>query len=166
MWRAINGVLALALLSNPATGQPPAETAPVPSQILTAKKIFISNAPGEVSDIYPPERLYSQFYAAVKSWGQYELVSAPGDADLVFEVSFINPIVGVSGGVSISDPQFRLVILDPETHVSLWWLTAHVQPANLRGSRIRNFDQAVAGLKAQAKQLISRPANTSNDTRK
>lgn len=165
MWRAINGVLALALLPNPMAGQPAADTAPVPSQILTAKKIFISNAPGEVSDLYPAERLYSQFYAAIKSWGQYELVSAPGDADLVFEISFINPIVGVSvsgtavggGGGSSSDPQLRLVILDPKTHVSLWWLAAHVQPANRRGSRNRNFDQAVAGLTAHAKQLTSRP---------
>jgi hypothetical protein len=90
MWNAVNGVLALALLSNP-TGQPAAKTAPVPSRILTAKKIFISNAPGEVSDLYPADRLHSQFYAAIKSWEQYELVSAPGEDDLVFEISLINP---------------------------------------------------------------------------
>ena len=34
-------------------------------------------------------RAYDQSYAAIKNWGQYELVSSPSDADLVFEVSLV-----------------------------------------------------------------------------
>ena len=45
--------------------------APLPSQILTAKKVFISNADAGTMDNY------NQFYAAIKTWGRYELVSAP-----------------------------------------------------------------------------------------
>jgi hypothetical protein len=76
-------------------------------------------------------------------------------------------VIRLSVGVAAPDRILSsgLVILDPKTHVSLWWLTAHVQPANLRASRNRNFDQAVAGLTAQAKQLTSALVN-SNDTRK
>src|ERR1035441_8663261 len=66
-----------------------APAAPIPSQILTAKKVFISNAGGEYdAGIWSGgrERSYNEFYAAMKSWGRYELVSSPGDADLVFQV--------------------------------------------------------------------------------
>ena len=33
-----------------------------------------------------PDRAYNEFYAAMKTWGRYELVAAPRDADLVFEI--------------------------------------------------------------------------------
>src|SRR5437867_13326838 len=51
---------------------------------------FIANA----GDAPPMSRLgtrraYDQSYAAIKNWGQYELVSSPSDADLVFEVSLV-----------------------------------------------------------------------------
>jgi len=67
-----------------------APAAPIPSQILTAKKVFISNA---VSGIDPkiwsggPAQPYNELYAAIKSWGRYELVGDPAAADLVFEQS-------------------------------------------------------------------------------
>jgi hypothetical protein len=62
---------------------------PVPSTILTAKKVFISNTTGEM--VLPPgnpDMTYNEFYAAMKSWGRYELVSSPADADMVFEIRF------------------------------------------------------------------------------
>lgn len=58
--------------------------APVPSLILTAKRVFIANGGGDESLFdWPqysggPDRLYNEFYAAMKSWGRYELVSTPG----------------------------------------------------------------------------------------
>ena len=66
--------------------------APVPPLILTAKKVFIANGGGDESLFDWPQysggsdRLYNEFYAAVESWGRYELVSTPGEADLVFEI--------------------------------------------------------------------------------
>jgi hypothetical protein len=73
------------------------DVAPIPVQIIAARKVFISNAgqesvPGAFSG--EPDRTYNQFYGAIKNWGQYELVSAPADADLVLEISFTIP----SGG--------------------------------------------------------------------
>jgi hypothetical protein len=70
----------------------PAPPAPIPAQILTAKKVFIANGGGDESRYDTawfsggPDRAYNQFYAAMKTWGRYELVAAPGDADLVFEI--------------------------------------------------------------------------------
>jgi hypothetical protein len=55
--------------------------APVPPLILAAKKVFIANGGGDESlfDMPQysggPDRLYNEFYAAMKSWGRYELVS-------------------------------------------------------------------------------------------
>ncbi len=148
MFRTIRGVLLLGIaamaLSGSSPAQKAAERAPVPAQIFSAKKVFVSNAPGDDSYGSGPARLYDPFYAALKSWGRYELVSDPRDADLVFELTYLEPIVdvtvtgtaatGASGG-SHSDPQVRLVILDPKTHVSLWWFAAHIKSPFLRLNR-------------------------------
>jgi hypothetical protein len=70
--------------------------APVPPQILAAKKIFIANAGGEQPSEESQysgdaDRSYNQFYAAMKTWGRYELVSSPAEADLWFEIRFTAP---------------------------------------------------------------------------
>jgi len=77
-----------------AVAQQPAATpsGPVPSQILHAKKIFIVNAEGDndarISKyVGGTNGIYDQFYADVKNLGRFELVSAPADADVVFEVT-------------------------------------------------------------------------------
>src|SRR5258708_18387365 len=126
--------------------------APLPSQIYTAKKVFVSNAGGNTLGDYSggPDRAYNQLYAALKGWGRYELVRAPADAELVFGIRFATPILGekVSGGgggntpVSSSPvkyPQFRLAILDLKTHVLLWTFTERVQSALLQGNRDKTF---------------------------
>jgi hypothetical protein len=125
---------AIGLLSHSLFGaQQPKDVAlpaPVPVPIATAKKVFIANAPGDSlpASLGGPSRTYNEFYAAMKSWGRYELVSAPADADLILEISFANPITGVnvmstSGGGSSSALLLRLVIVDPKSHVTLWWFT-------------------------------------------
>src|SRR5208337_1946757 len=88
--------------------------APIPAPIFTAKKVFISNASGEfVPPEGTPEVTYDEFYAAIKNWGRYELVSSPADADLVFEISYeFGPV-----------PYLRLLILDQKTHFLLWPLS-------------------------------------------
>ena len=78
----------------------PAPAAPIPAQILAAKKVFLANAGGDQT--LPDdgqfsggvERSYNQFYAAIKTWGRYEIVGAPGDADLLLEIRFTVPPVG------------------------------------------------------------------------
>jgi hypothetical protein len=72
-------------------------TAPLPAQILTAKKVFISYAGGESNSRLAgysgvTDRTYNQFYASLKTWGHYDLVPTPAEAELVFEISFTNSI--------------------------------------------------------------------------
>lgn len=99
-----------------------ATSAPIPSQILTGKTAFISNEGGDTSPSAigkygdDPVDTYNEFYAAMKDWGRFRLVSTPVEADLVFGVRFT--IVQPESGLW-ADPQVRLVILDPKTHVTL-----------------------------------------------
>jgi hypothetical protein len=58
----------------------------------------------------------------------------------------------------VSDPQFRLTIIDPTTRVTLWTFTEHVQFALLQGSRDKNFDQALAALVNDLKNVAGQPA--------
>jgi len=69
---------------------------PVPSAIRAAKKVFVSNGGSDIG-LFPrpfsgdPNRAYNQFYAALKAAGQFELVSDPGEADLVLELQLLAP---------------------------------------------------------------------------
>ncbi len=145
--------------------------APLPAQIVGAKRVFIANAGQELNpraDFYGEysggiNRTYNQFYSALKNWGRYDLVSAPGDCDLVFEIRFTDAMTAASvyKGDSVGagdEPQFRLVILDPKTHIVLWAFTEHVQSARLQGNRDKNFDQALAKIADDVKSLATQPA--------
>ena len=172
---AVAAVLLLALGQVPILKavEPKVPPAPIPAQIVTAKKVFIANAGGDErffdNPIFNggPDRSYNQFYAAVKSAGKFELVGSPADADLIFEIQFLLPTAEpyANRGESIApvafDPQFRLVIRDPKTNALLWGFTEHVQWAILQGNRDKNFDQAATRLVADLQGLITRAAATS-----
>jgi hypothetical protein len=133
--------------------------APVPAQIGAAHKAFISNAGGESFEAVidetvfngGPDRPYNEFYSAMESWGRYELVSAPADAELVFEISWVLTDTGLRLPVL---GQLRLVVIDPNTHVTLWNFTEYVRGAILQGNRDKNFDQAMNTIMSRMKKLI------------
>ena len=146
--------------------QSPNTPAPIPAQIVAAKKVFISNAGQDGLGGFSgdPDRAYNQFYSAMKSWGQYELVSSPADADLVFEVSFEVQAIGASviKGDTVGTgyaPRFRLLILDPKTHFTLWTLTEHINWARLAANRDKDFDQGLTTLVADLKRLANQSSS-------
>lgn len=141
-----------------------APPAPIPSLILTAKKVFIANGGGDESLFDSPQysggpdRLYNEFYAAMKSWGRYELVGAPEEADLVFEIRLTvllpersEPLGGNNNPAY--DSQLHLAIRDLPTHETLWGLTEHAQTAILQGNRDKNFEQALAGILSELRRI-------------
>jgi hypothetical protein len=135
--------------------------APLPTQLLAAKKVFLSNGPGE--GLVPrgeAEAAYNLSYAGMKSWGAYELVGAPADADLVFEFRY-SLLVG--GGIS---QYFRLVILDPKTHVVLWSLGEAVEPANMASTARKNFARAITELVNDVKRLVGAPVAAGDAVKK
>ena len=138
-----------------AAAQQPAAipSAPVPSQILRAKKIFIVNAEGD-NDVRISKYvggtngIYDQFYADVNNLGRFALVSAPADADLVFEVNLT--VFAVVPGY----PRFRLVILDPKTDILLWTMSEPVDSAILAKTARKNIAQSLARLTQDVSLLI------------
>jgi hypothetical protein len=133
-----------------------ASAAPLPSQIVTAKKIFISNTGGGFDSSAwsgGPDRIYNEFYAAMKSWGRYEFVSAPGDADLVLDVNVIRDSVVW---------QFKLEILDPKTRIVLWTQYEPIKVTVSQKTRDKNFDDTINKLVTDLKTLTAQPAATGN----
>ena len=152
-----------------AQDQHTAARAPVPSQIVSAKKIFISNGGQEsvhrLGDFDGgPERTYNQFYAAMKDWGRYELVSAPSDADLILEVRLAVPAGIFKGDPYV--PRFRLLVSDPKTHFTLWAFIENVDWAILAGNRNRNFDQGMTNLVNDFEKLAGQPMVATDSNQK
>ncbi len=150
-----------------ASPPPPASLAPVPPALLNAKTVFISNA-GADSGLFPhpfsgdPDRPYNQFYAGIQSWGHYQIVGDPSEADIVLELQLIAPPGPTSGnkinGASDPVPMFRLVIYDRKTHYVLWALTESIWIAWLQKTHDNNFDQALTAIVLDLKRLTSAPA--------
>jgi hypothetical protein len=142
--------------------QRPIPPAPMPSQLLTGKKVFISNVPGALfasprTAEDDPYRPYNQFYASIKKWGYYDLVSAPADADLIFEISLTDrPTLGdvVHLQSSISLAYLDLTVRDPKTQVVLWWFAERLQGATRPATGEKNYNQAMANLVNDVKKLI------------
>jgi len=163
--KAVAGVSLLILLLQvsvvAAEQTKPAPTAPIPRQILVAKKVFIANAGGDErpdDSVFNggPERVYNEFYAEVKAAGRYAIVDTPADADLLFEIGFTAPMVsgvGDRGDSKRYDPQLRLAIRDPKTNALLWAITEHVQWAILQGNLDKNFDQTLARIVRDLQRL-------------
>jgi len=151
------------------TGQevPGAPSAPIPSQIIGAKNVFIANAPGTnlPSSVGGPDRAYNEFYAAMKTWGRFKLMPVPADSDVILEISFTAPLGDVNNGSSVTHPQLNLVILDPKTHVSLWWLEQDVEGAFRAKTFNKNLGQAVDTLVKNLQALVARSAATPESTK-
>jgi hypothetical protein len=129
---------------------PDVPPAPVPIQILTAKKIFIANGDSDPL-LGIPSLAYSEFYASLKSQGIYQFVQTPADADVVLEVRF--EVVFPAQGYYV----LRLAIEDPKTGILLWRITEHVQSWAREATGRKNFDEAMTNLVSDLNKLIVSP---------
>jgi len=120
--------------------------APVPIQVLTAKKVFLSNlgvdaGAGEVFQGYSnPDAAYNGFYRALQAAGTYTLTATPGEADVVFEFQV--------QGASARDFYYSaisLTIVDTKTHYVLWTLRAPFRPSNNIDDNVNTSVTALLG---------------------
>ena len=135
----------------------PVLPAPVPTQICSAKKVFVSNAGGDELDprrfdfpTVDPSRPYNQFYAAIKAAGKLQPVLTPADADLVLQPRFSQSVTALEFHIGGSgDPILKLAVLDPKSNVLLWAFS-EIVPATTgshwKEKREDNFNQALAKL--------------------
>jgi hypothetical protein len=137
-------------------GAPVLPPGPVPAQIANAKSVFISNtAPdGMPSDILQhfgePNKPYDQLYAAMKSWGRFQLADSPDGAGLVLEIHFMRS--AFTGGLG-QGAEFYLSILDEKTHFVLWTLVEPVEAAVRKATWERNVNTSVVALVNDMKTL-------------
>ena len=162
----LTGIAILSATAALAQQAPPPAEAPVPPILITAKKVFISNA-GSDSGLFPqpfsgtPDRAYNQFYGTIAAGGRFEIVADPAEADLVFELQLSAPAgpqnPSKQNGASDPLPMFRLVIYDRNTHYVLWTLTESIDSAFLQKTHDHNFDLALAALVSDLKRVTTKP---------
>jgi hypothetical protein len=162
--RSIAFILGLAMqLPLVSVLQAQALAAPIPSQLLTAKKVFISNAVA-VSDAKiwtgGSAQPYNELYAALKSWGHYEIVTAPVDADLVLQISFSDTLSGVggttqSGPISSNTTEFSVVVLDIKTHTILWTINEKTSMGHMQKGRDQALTASINALVDSLKALTA-----------
>ena len=145
---------------------PSTRVAHVPAQVLTAKKVFISNAGGDATSpphfkrTRGPNGPYEQ-YVAMKHSGRYELVDAPSDADLVLQLRFSAPL----NSCETYQPQLTLEILDTKTHFLLWTFTEAVKDVGrhplfeLNANWDKNLKEGIDNLVDNLVRLSGQPAN-------
>ncbi len=124
-----------------------AQTVSIPSQLVSAKTVFISNG-GSTTPALTSNDLYVLFYSAMRSWGKYELLTAPASADLVFMISYSDPAGDATNGTSFRRPELTLVVIDPKTHITLWTFTEYALPNPKKPA-----DRAIDNLLDQLKRL-------------
>ncbi len=139
-------------------GKAATASAPMPTAIQTAKRVFLGNAGVDATSLAAFRRggdmnqPYNGFYAAMKNWGRYELVGSPADADLVFEISFAAPLVGADKLATFS-PYLRLEILDAKTHFVLWTIVEPVEGAYRKATWDKNFNSGMTNLVSDLKNV-------------
>jgi hypothetical protein len=140
----------LLALSLGAIQPPDVPSAPIPVQILSAHKVFIAN--GESTGRHwPPTLVYDSFYAGMKSWAKYELVSTPVEADVVLDVRYLEGIYPAS------TERVQILVLDPKTHVTLWQFMEPIQNWARDDTGRKNFESAMNALINDVKKLTAGP---------
>ncbi len=160
--RTVSLALSWLLVLTPALAaqQTNSTAAPVPQQVLNARKVFVSNGGGSnyyihlISD--GPNRAYNTFYRELKRTKRYELVNSPAQADLIFEIRAIAPAESYNDTV-YHNSQVVLTIRDPETSAVLWRERANVRFLGTKKQRDRQFDRAVAVLVDKLAMVTGQP---------
>ena len=160
--RTLSITLALLLVITPVlpAQQPTQNPAPVPAQIASARTVFVSNGGGDnYFDMFTDgaDRAYNILYADLLWLSQYQLVSAPAQADLVFEIRSVAPAIYEGKGAISYNPQLILSILDPQTRAVLWTTSANVRALGTKKHRDRGFDQSMAVLVYKLAQVTGQP---------
>ncbi|MBZ5520732.1 MAG: hypothetical protein LAP21_00600 [Acidobacteriia bacterium] len=150
--RAFSLALVLALGSlTVLSAQEAAPTAPASSlsaRLAAAQSVLISDARGRrVINDEGRDEAAASFYAAMRSWNRYRLVSTDASADLVFQISMVKL-------------QLQLTIIDPQTQAVLAPMAKHVESGYLVDTRERNLNRAVSAMIDDLRRLSGPPAMT------
>jgi hypothetical protein len=120
----------------PVNASAQSSNAPVPTQITASHTVFLSNMGADASFPVDATQAYNDIYQALTTWGRYQLVSSPEQADLIFQLRGVSTLTTYSGAhdtiYTVNNPAFQLTIVDPKSNVTLWTITS---PVALAGSK-------------------------------
>ena len=160
--RTIAEIILLAALALPtlAQNQQPLDVpaAPLPAQLVNAKKVFIANGAGDNDPSFAkytngPNGPYNQFYANVKALGRYELAASPSEADVILELR-VDYLRYYNGGGYF---KLRLEIRDPRTNVLLWTFAEPVTEAIGEKAERKYVAEALGKLTDDLKNVATTP---------
>src|SRR5258708_28123584 len=136
-------------------------------QIAPARSVFIMNEGSENREekagaVFSggPDCAYNEFYAAMKDWGRFRLVPAPGGSDLIVEIQYVlrprwmdttageeracekrnpvckdQPFMCNCRGNYFKAPQLDLIVRDGETHAVLRTFNRLIEVEKLSGRK-------------------------------
>lgn len=137
---------------------PPASNPLVSIQVLKAKTVFLSNAGTDAASMVAlqplgdPDSPFGGFAAAIKSWGRFEVSTAPADADLVFEFQVESAISGSLGSNTDYKTFLSVTILDAKTHFILWAIKT---PLAVTRKFAQNLNASITSLVSGLKSLTA-----------
>lgn len=149
-------IAALPLIAIPTRARPQAaaQAAPVPAQLLSARKIFIADTIGLYDTVLwsgTQDRLYNETYAAVQAWGHLQLVDSPADADLVLHPSISNPPC-LGEAICRANPVMRFELIDPKSGIVVWDRVTYVGFSPRKKTNESDFENAIKALMSDLKQ--------------
>lgn len=120
---------------------------PVPSQLATAKTVFVGYAGSRWYSQADGILLYQSLRTGLASMG-YTLVQSPADAELAIEASV--------PADALAEIRLHIAVYDTKTHALLW---AFDEPLNGRLDKTvpKNIDKSVEQFKADLRALSSGP---------
>jgi len=135
--------------------------APVPTQIIAAQKVFISNGGQDTSfSAFDGRRAYDEFYPAIQTLRHPAIVESPSEADVILEISLVNELRPF-GDHLMSLPILKLTILDPKTHTKLWVCEEELESGNfvvVGAHQDSKFDKAMERVVNDLKSLLGQTA--------
>jgi hypothetical protein len=158
---AITSALMLCSLSLPAQNklQP---AAPIPPQIASAKKAFLSNfGDGDYATL---ARDYNAMYAALSNWGQYTLTDTPADADLILELRHTDALGSCTTSQDKHSCAITLHILDRATHTTLWSISEPEASGITEAAREKNAQETAKAIVADL-AVLAQPNATAGPSK-
>lgn len=88
------------------------QKAPLPAELISAKKAFLLKGVGASAFTVEGgfDLAFDAFYSDLKNWGRYSLTDKPEDADVVLEVSYS----------AVFELQLTLIVYNSRTKAELW----------------------------------------------
>ncbi len=124
-------IVAALLLAVAPTLSAQATPSHIPTQIASARTVFLSNNLG--APLADTDKIFNEIYAGVQQQNRFTIVTDPQTADLILQFNLVN-----SGGFGVVQT-ITLQIIDPRTSVILWSVSDAGQTKAIYGSKDRDL---------------------------